>query len=242
MPAKFRTFDAQIYAGGEPSIKDLQYLKDILGVKLIVSLDDAVGKKIAPTVKQLKMQQVIIPVNPGATQITDPIKYLQRQIVNILSNYQPVYIHCLQGQDRTGLALAMYRILKQHMPCKNAIQEAKKYGYGLGISLQVQKLWESFLCALQVDSNATMDSDINHSMHDTFRINDVAPAFNPMQSFAPRGDVGPSGYPLEQKSQKRQEVLDEMLNKQVPMVGYFTNVGPMRGAGPVENSGMLTQI
>lgn len=234
MPQNFRKFFNQIYAGAEPSVQDLKYMKDILGIKLIVSLDQEAATKLAPFIKQLGIKHVIIPIEPSA-RIGDSIRFLRRYIVNILDNQQPAYIHCKYGKDRTGLALAMYRVLKHGWSCDNAIAEAKRYGYGTGISLQVQNLWYTLLCTLaqKGDIGNLFLPDIGTLHRNQFDGGNIPPAFFPMQSFAPYASTG-------------EAVLDtprqEQIEGDLPMVGQYNNVGPMRGWGPVENSGILQII
>ena len=42
----------------------------------------------------------------------------------------PVLLHCLHGADRTGLMVAMYRMLYQHWPRERALDELRNGGYG----------------------------------------------------------------------------------------------------------------
>lgn len=245
MPEHFRKFSQQIYAGGAPSAEDLRYMRDILGVRTVLSLDHNIASKIAPFLESLGMEQISIPIDPGSNSINASIRQLQQRVVNILSSKQPIYVHCLHGSDRTGLALAMYRILRDNTPYKQAIAEARKYGFGLGISPQIQKLWQSFLATLDVDNSSVEDQDIVGYMRDFFDMGSAAPAFNPQQSFAPETDIDPAVFHAEdarwQRQQERQKKWEELAH-QVPMVGQFNNLGPMRGFGPVENSGMMTLI
>lgn len=234
MPERFRTFSQQIYAGGEPSVKDLDYLRNILGVKSILSLDQGASSRIDPKVKALKMEHVSVPLNPQPSTIEEGARYLQRQIVNILSNRQPIYVHCEHGRDRTGFALAMYRILHDGWTCQRAISEAQHWGYGQGISPQTQNLWKTFLCAMRTDTNSAIDSKDNF----------LPPAFEPQQSWAPYTDLDHQVYDPEnfkvQRSNDRKTFLEEMLTgNQIPSVGGNAGLGPMPGAGPVENSGIM---
>lgn len=41
-----------------------------------------------------------------------------------------VLVHCQHGSDRTGLVIAMYRIIYQHWPIEQAKQEMKQGGFG----------------------------------------------------------------------------------------------------------------
>lgn len=234
MPERFRTFSQQIYAGGEPSVKDLDYLKNILGVKAILSLDQAASSRIDKQVKALKIEHISVPLNPGASTIEEGVRYLQRQVSNILSNRQPIYVHCSQGRDRTGFVLALYRVIHDGWTCQRAIAEAQHWGYGQGISMQTQKLWKTLLCALKTDTNAAIDGKDNF----------LPPPSDPRVSWAPYTDIDHHNYDPEnfkvQRSEDRKSFLEEILtDNQIPVVGQSAGLGPLPGAGPVENSGIM---
>jgi tyrosine-protein phosphatase SIW14 len=40
----------------------------------------------------------------------------------------PVFVHCKRGADRTGTAIACYRIVHDHWSNQEALAEAKTYG------------------------------------------------------------------------------------------------------------------
>ena len=43
---------------------------------------------------------------------------------------KPIIVHCKHGSDRTGIIIAMYRIIYQDWPKEKAIIEMKEGGYG----------------------------------------------------------------------------------------------------------------
>lgn len=253
-PKNFRRVTNQIYAGGAPDQAFLEFFKNTLGGKTIISLDADVASKIAPIIKSLNMRQVVFAINSGATTITDPIKQLVRQIQqNLIDNSQPVYIHCFHGSDRTGLALALYRTIKQNLACDSAISEEVRWGYGNGISVAVQKLWKNLICAKGADVATTAnpapdtqpvnDDDIAEQMRDDFELGNVPPAFVPQQSWAPDIDRASANDRKNRRRTLRRKLLSDLNDdNDIPMVGQFDNYGPMRGAGPVENSGILQLI
>lgn len=238
-PKNFRRVTGQIYAGGAPDADFLNFLRNTLKVKTILSLDANVAAKISPIVKSLGMQHLVVPINPGETRMTDQLNYLVRNVPEILSNRQPIYVHCLHGSDRTGFVIALYRVKRENMNCNAALNEARKFGYGLGVSQQVQQLWKNILCVSQTgtDISAVVDSDIVQEMRDTFQMGDVAPAFNPQQSWAPKIDD-----PRVRRRLLRTRMLQDVADtNDIPLVGAHNN-GAIRGAGPVENSGILQLI
>ena len=52
-------------------------------------------------------------------------------IIDIMKNpdNQPVYIHCRQGQDRTGIIVAAYRMKVDGWSFKNAEAEMQSFGF-----------------------------------------------------------------------------------------------------------------
>ena len=90
-----------VYRSSQPSIADLATLKQDYGLKSVLKLNHGVDH--AP---------------PGVTVIAHPLDALvtpsQKQIDQILdaidSAAKPILIHCTQGQDRTGLVVALYKI------------------------------------------------------------------------------------------------------------------------------------
>ncbi len=254
-PNKFRRVVDNIYAGAGPTPDQLRDLKKELNIKYLISLDSSVALKLAPTAASLQIKHVIIPINPGATRIDDNLKYLARNIVRLLTNFQPVYIHCLQGQDRTGLAIAIFRILKYKYSVPQAMTEARKFGYGAGVSIQTQTLWNNLLLSLSQgnsvdnitnnvteDNSANLDETVVQLQKDWSLTNDLPPAFNPQQSFAPYADIPMKSHDSGNLIQLPEEAVIYDANQIIPIVGGYSNMGPIRGAGPVENSGNLVEI
>ncbi len=225
MPENFARVEENIYRGGAPSIRDLEMLNSIYHIKRVISLDSTTANQIAPTLKQMKIEHLIIPINSSATTVTDPINNLIRNISTLLTAKQPVYIHCLHGQDRTGFAIALFRILHDGWNVDNALNEARKFGYGQGISLVTQKLFKQILSGLKGKTDISSADDDDNSSISGF-------------SFAPNlQQYYLAKDPTEELDHNRQ-VRIELYNK-LPIVGEHNNNGPIQGAGPVENSGGL---
>lgn len=53
---------------------------------------------------------------------------------------KPLLIHCTRGSERTGITVAMYRIIFQHWPVEKAIAEMDYYGFS-----PLFWYWKSFL-------------------------------------------------------------------------------------------------
>lgn len=136
MPDRFAKVDKNLYRGGRPSREDLYLLKDKYGINKIVSLDQEIGEDIDPICEELGLEHIIWGIGDG----NDPkIELLEEKIIPNLTFDGPTYIHCKHGKDRTGMSVAMYRILKNKWPLKKALQEAFKFGMGKGLDEETSR-------------------------------------------------------------------------------------------------------
>lgn len=149
LPNKFRKFSENIYAGALPNSAQMQEIVKQFGIKHVLSFVN--DPYLSSVLKQLNVNHIVIPFVPSPV-MNDTMKYLVRNIKQILSN-QPIYIHCALGQDRTGFALALYRILKDNWKPQAAVEEAKRFGYGNGVPVSVKNFWNNILLTLSVNKN-----------------------------------------------------------------------------------------
>ena len=113
-----------IYRSSQPNRKNMELL-DIIGVKTVLNLrkhhsDDYEAKFTDINLERIKM---------SAGKINDENII---QALKIIKNAEkPILIHCWHGSDRTGVVVAMYRILFENYTKEEAISELreKKYGY-----------------------------------------------------------------------------------------------------------------
>jgi hypothetical protein len=238
-PQNFRHVVESIYAGGAITPEQIPLLQS-LGINFVLSLDATMGDKIAPALEVAKIQQIYIPLEPTSA-LSDNLKYLLRNLTNIMQK-QPLYIHCLHGSDRTGLVIAAYRVLKYNWKPEQAINEAKRWGYGLGISGQTQQQWQKILSVLYVSKNpndigSIDDGQIITDLKDFHGINREMVGFpGSLYSSNIPGTI-PTTYPYQATTpiEDRIELLKSYLgNDTPPLVGYYNNTAPpgIRGAGP----------
>jgi protein tyrosine phosphatase (PTP) superfamily phosphohydrolase (DUF442 family) len=114
----------QLYRGAQPTAEGVRELEK-LGVKTIVCLraehsdQDILGDS--------KIVAIQIPMNAwdvNETRITEFLKIATDK------NRQPVFVHCLHGSDRTGAMCAAYRVVVDHWPKQQAIDEMTRGGFG----------------------------------------------------------------------------------------------------------------
>lgn len=134
-----------LYSGGSPNgIESLRYLQH-LGIKTIVDLQggeaalkvaisETRGEREKERVAAQSIGLVYIPVPLPAmapinareeAQIRAAIRYM------IDPAHQPVYVHCLLGNDRTGLMVALYRVYVEGWTPQRAHDEFKNSHWGV---------------------------------------------------------------------------------------------------------------
>jgi protein tyrosine/serine phosphatase len=125
----FHEVNAEVFRGGQPQKSGLQRLSK-LGIKTIINLrdNDALAGAEEAEARALGFRYFNIPFNkfgrPSDEEV-EKVLTLARDVEN-----QPVFIHCKRGSDRTGLVIAIYRILFDGWTSDEAKAEAKRYGMG----------------------------------------------------------------------------------------------------------------
>ena len=127
MTVRFANVSDEIYRGGAPSAEDLKMMSEVFDMKAVLSLDGNIAYQIAPIVKSLGMTHIVVPI--GGSDTLSLMQYLQSHVVSILTNNQPIYVHCRHGSDRTGMAIALYRINHEGWSPEDAMKEAVSFGF-----------------------------------------------------------------------------------------------------------------
>ncbi len=113
----------KVYSSGQPTAKDLKLIEK-MGIVTVLDLrglhsDKNIGKGTKLILKQVKM-------DAGKIRDEDVIEALK--IIEKSSG--PVLVHCWHGSDRTGLIVAMYRIVVENWSKEHALDELINGGYG----------------------------------------------------------------------------------------------------------------
>ena len=116
--------------GGQPSERGFRTLRDAYGVRTVVNLNDSTAKTEGKLVEALGMRYVALPSNafrPDSDKVLEFLKAVQE----LQSTPEgggaggAVYVHCLHGMDRTGYAVAAYRILLDGWDADRAMAELR---------------------------------------------------------------------------------------------------------------------
>ena len=253
MIRRFREVNSNLFRGSAPSIEDVIFLSKKLGIKKIVSLDKQTGDHIDRATKLLGIKHIICPIdiNNKATLIS----FLRKDLYKLLIDGGPTFVHCAQGKDRTGLAIALYRCLYDKWDCKKALKEAYKLGFGIKVNPKIIKLYVNII-KKACNCNENLD-DINHAWEgEGYDIvsnqreypsdyKDYSLDTWEQQSWSPYEDYRVREYPLagvnvdwpEQYDTRETYGLDDRNNdhqeSSIPMVGQWdSSVQGINGAGP----------
>ncbi len=141
----FAQVDEGVYRGGQPTPAGWQYLKQ-LGVVTVVKLD--LAKEGSDREAESLGMQVIDASGPPSDLSnfwSAPDRaHLQLAVASLAGATHPIYVHCLHGQDRTGLVVAMYRVQHDGYSPKAAYREMREHGFHR-VFVGLLDAWHDFL-------------------------------------------------------------------------------------------------
>jgi tyrosine-protein phosphatase SIW14 len=115
-----------LFRGAQPSPAGLQEL-GALGIKRVVDLREP-GPSTQFEEEQLKklgIKYVNIPFRQFSAPTNDQIE----AVLKLIGDGEiPTFVHCRRGKDRTGTAIACYRVQHDGWDNQRALREAKSYG------------------------------------------------------------------------------------------------------------------
>jgi protein tyrosine/serine phosphatase len=123
----FKEVSTGIYRGGRPDQAGVEVDLPNLGVKTIIDLenDDQAIALERSWAQQAGINFISKPMNgmdsPNDGEVNDILAKIRTE--------QPVYVHCMQGHDRTGLVIALYRVFYEGWSPKAAHDEMMADGY-----------------------------------------------------------------------------------------------------------------
>lgn len=134
-PMSFQQITDNIYAGGKPSLDDLEMLRS-LGVKEIINLQggnlggnaqfDHIVLKLQPgenptaiqaeatAAESLGMREISLPLPSYASLWSKTPDNLNKVLDILKSANDKIYVHCEHGIDRTGLVISLFRVQQLH--------------------------------------------------------------------------------------------------------------------------------
>jgi tyrosine-protein phosphatase SIW14 len=113
-----------VLRGGKPSPQGVEALA-ARGVKTVINLDDGEDAREAGQVHAAGMNYMHVPMDAETVKVADA----QRVLKAIESAETPVFVHCQNGRDRTGLAVAAYRVCVEGWTARAAIDDLNAHGH-----------------------------------------------------------------------------------------------------------------
>lgn len=120
----FDQVSSRLYRGAQPTTEGFRTLSSY-GVKTVINLRDSDDAREAERVHDAGMAYVHLPLDADKVTEADAEHFLA-----LLEESQgPVFVHCLVGRDRTGMAVAAYRVQVQGWTLEAALQDMYAHGH-----------------------------------------------------------------------------------------------------------------
>jgi len=119
----FARVSSTLYRGAQPTAEGFRRLRE-MGVKTVVSLRSMHSDR--ELLDGTGMQYVRIHCEAWDPDSDEYAEFLK---VALAPANQPVFVHCMQGVDRTGVAVASYRMVEQGWTADAAIAELDRFGH-----------------------------------------------------------------------------------------------------------------
>ncbi len=119
----FHKVTETLYRGAQPDAEGMRRLHK-MGIRTVINLrqyhsdDDEIG--------ELPLKAVRIRMSAWRVRDDQVVRFLKAVTA---PGHQPVYVHCRRGSDRTGLMLAVYRVVVEGWSRAAAAEEMRHGGY-----------------------------------------------------------------------------------------------------------------
>lgn len=113
--------------GGQPNEKGLRELKKKFHISTVVNFNDVTNDPEAKTAEKLGLNYLPLKDNPW-TDMGDV--EMIRQFIKVVRDHERngvVYVHCKTGMERTGAAVAAYRVVDCGWTADKALAELRKH-------------------------------------------------------------------------------------------------------------------
>lgn len=120
----FHQISEKLYRSGQPTAEGFKALAEF-GIRTVINLRSEASDKELLTGTGLKY----VEIPSKATEVKEGDLFTFLKLVTSPEG-APYLIHCHHGADRTGLFVAVYRVVVQGWPKEEAIREMQKGGFG----------------------------------------------------------------------------------------------------------------
>lgn len=126
---RFAKVSEDLYRSARPSRVDLFTLKHEYGIKTVLDLEDS-EKAVAleeSFAREVGVEFLSVPIDgfwgPKTADANAVLQYLSDP------SRRPLLVHCKHGQDRTGVAVGLYRVFIEGMKPETAYREMLDRGF-----------------------------------------------------------------------------------------------------------------
>jgi len=123
--SNFAEVTPNLYRGGQPGADGLKALKK-MGVLIVIDMRGSRSRHEQKAVEELGMEYVSIPWHcpfPSDTALASFLNVIEQ------NPGKKIFVHCRLGNDRTGMAIASYRMAEEGWSADEAMKEMKLFGY-----------------------------------------------------------------------------------------------------------------
>lgn len=121
----FGEVTAHLYRGAQPGADGLKALKK-MGVSIVVDMRSSHSEYEKRAAKELGMEYISIPWHCPFPSDEPFVKFLS---VIEQNRDKKIFVHCRLGDDRTGMAIASYRIAEEGWSADEAMKEMEFFGF-----------------------------------------------------------------------------------------------------------------
>lgn len=121
----FAEVTPHLYRGGQPGVDGLEKLKK-MGVQIVVDMRGSKSSHEREVVTQLGMKYVSIPWHCPWPKHEAFARFLRLVLDN---KDEKIFVHCRLGDDRTGMAIAAYRMGLENWSADEAMREMELFGF-----------------------------------------------------------------------------------------------------------------
>lgn len=114
-----------LFRGGQPGADGFKTLKE-MGVGIVVDMRGGSNAQEKAAVTKLGMEYVSIPWHCTFPSDEPMARFLKLMDEN---RDKKVFVHCRLGADRTGMAIAAYRMASEGWSADEALNEMAKFGF-----------------------------------------------------------------------------------------------------------------
>jgi protein tyrosine phosphatase (PTP) superfamily phosphohydrolase (DUF442 family) len=122
---RFAEVTPNLYRGGDPNQKDMETLKRN-GINIVVNMRGGRHSREEARARKLGMRYVSIPWHCPLPQDEPFARFLKLVEENPTKK---IFVHCRLGDDRTGMAVAAYRMAEEGWSAEEAMKEMRAFGF-----------------------------------------------------------------------------------------------------------------